>query len=214
MTRIEDVRLAGELGVDAIGLVFAPRSRRRLDLAQALMLRGAVPASTAVVALLMDQGHEEIATMIAALRPDLLQFHGDEDDAFCAAFGLPFLKALPMRDIVAQEIPKQLAGYPSACGFVLDGHAAGAPGGSGQRFDWNALRGQTIGKPWLLAGGLHAGNVAQALRATKPWGVDVASGVESAPGVKDHAKMQVFVDAVREARFPLSPTPLPQGERG
>ncbi|HEY2346631.1 MAG TPA: phosphoribosylanthranilate isomerase [Xanthomonadaceae bacterium] len=214
MTRVEDVRLACELGADAIGLVFAARSPRRLDPDHALALREAVPGSASAVALLMDQTHDEVVAVVERVRPDLLQFHGGEDDASCAAFGLPFLKALAMRDVAASDVPALLAGYPSAAGFVFDGHAPGAMGGSGERFDWNRVVHQNIDRPWLLAGGLDARNVGQAIRAARPWGVDVSSGIESAPGIKDHAAMRAFADAVRMADRPLSPTPLPRGERG
>ncbi|MBS0213238.1 MAG: phosphoribosylanthranilate isomerase [Proteobacteria bacterium] len=214
MTRIEDVQRAVELGVDAIGFVFVPRSRRCVDVDRARRLRAIVPAATSVVALVMNQTHEDIATIVERVRPDVLQFHGNEDDAFCAAFGVPFLKALAMGGVHANAVPERLARYPSAAGFVFDGHAPGAMGGSGERCDWNALAGSHIERPWLLAGGLNAGNVSEAIRIAHPWGVDVASGIESAPGIKDHAAMRAFVTAVRAADSPLSPTPLPQGERG
>lgn len=204
MTRAGDVRLAGELGVDAIGLVFAARSPRRIALVHALQLREAVAPMLALVALVMDNPADEVEAIARQLRPQLLQFHGDEDDAFCARFGLPFLKALPMRETRAEDVPALLARYPSAAGFVFDGHARGAMGGQGERFDWNRLAQQQFARPWLLAGGLDADNVGAAIRAVRPWGVDVASGIEvvghaGAPGVKDGARMQAFVAAVRRA---------------
>lgn len=208
MTRIEDIELACELRADWIGLVFAARSPRRLDVDRALALRAIVPPTTGVVALVMDAGRDEVAAIVERLRPDLLQFHGGEDDASCAGFGLPFLKAIPMRDIAAAEVPGLLARYPSAAGFVFDGHAPGAMGGSGERFDWASLAEQRIDRPWLLAGGLDARNVAQAIRAARPWGVDVSSGIESAPGIKDPAAMRAFAEAVRAADvsiFPAAP---------
>lgn len=199
MTGAEDVRLACALGVDAIGMVFVPRSPRCIDLDRALALRAAISPTTDVVALMMDAGRDEVAAVVERLRPDLLQFHGGEDDGFCATFGIPFLKALPMRDVAAAAVPALLARYPSASGFVFDGHAPGAMGGSGERFDWIHLAKACIDRPWLLAGGLDAGNVMQAIRVACPRGVDVASGIESSPGIKDHAKMRAFVEAVRAA---------------
>jgi len=199
MTRGEDVLLAGELGVDAIGLIFAACSPRRLELERALALREALSPSVSVVALLMDNPAEEVAAIVGRLRPHLLQFHGSEDDAFCAHFDMPFLKVVPMRGIAADDVPALLARYPSAAGFVFDGHAPGGAGGSGERFDWTQAAHQRIGRPWLLAGGLDACNVGEAIRTTAPWGVDVSSGIESAPGVKDHAQMHAFVAAVRAA---------------
>jgi len=199
MTRAGDVRLAGELGVDAIGLVFAARSPRCVDLDHAVTLRDAAAPTTSVVALVMDNPVAEIEAIVQRLRPHLLQFHGSEDDASCARHGIPFLKAIAMRDVVAGDVPALLARYPSAAGFVFDGHAPGAMGGSGQRFDWNLIGQQSFARQWLLAGGLDATNVDAAVRAVRPWGVDVASGIESHPGIKDGAKMRAFVDAVRNA---------------
>jgi len=204
MTRAGDVRLAGELGVDAIGLVFAARSPRRIDLHHALNLRDAATSMTSVVALVMDNPAGEVDAIVQRLRPHLLQFHGSEDDAFCAGFGVPFLKAIPMRDVAAGDVPMLLARYPSAAGFVFDGHAPGAMGGSGERFDWNLIRQQSIARPWLLAGGLDATNVGAAVRGVRPWGVDVSSGIETQPGIKDGAKMRAFVDAVRNAEHDVS----------
>jgi phosphoribosylanthranilate isomerase len=194
MTRSEDVQLAVALQVDFIGLIFAARSPRRVTLAQAADLRVLVPPSTRVVALLMNNARDDIDAIIARAQPDLLQFHGDEAAEFCASFGLPYFKAIAMGD-AADPLPA-MAAFPSASGFVLDGHGAGEQGGSGKRFDWSRLpRDQRI--PILLAGGLNADNVALALRTAQPWGVDIASGIEVAPGQKDAAAMRRFVAAVR-----------------
>ena len=194
MTGREDVQQAVALGVDYIGLIFAAHSPRKLSLEQALVLRAEVPATTQVVALLMGNPRADIAAIIATLRPDILQFHGDEDPAFCAAFGLPFFKAIAMGD--GADPRPAMARFAAAAGLVLDGHGAGEQGGSGQRFDWSRLPRQHA-TPVLLAGGLNADNVAQALAIAQPWGVDVASGIEASPGVKDAAAMQHFVAAVR-----------------
>ncbi len=197
LTRAEDVRLAVELGVDYLGLVFAPQSPRRLLLGQARMLRELVPEQIAVVALMMDNRVGEVEAAVEAIRPDLLQFHGREDDVFCAAFGLPYLKAIAMGG-EAGDAMGAVAGYPSASGFLFDGHAAGEPGGSGKRFDWKQTP-QALTKPFLLAGGLSADNVGVAIRTGRPWGVDVSSGIESAPGIKDAEKMRRFAGEARRA---------------
>ena len=196
MTRAEDLRLAVELGVDFVGLILAARSPRRLSLAQAQALRALVPDEIGVVALVMDNPGEEVAQIAAGLRPDYLQFHGSEEDAFCAGFGLPHFKAIGMGGGV-DPLPA-MARHPSAHGFVLDGHGAGEAGGSGRRFDWSRLPGAG-GRPLLLAGGLGPDNVALAVRSARPWGVDVSSGIESAPGIKDPERMRRFVEAVRAA---------------
>lgn len=197
MTQVEDVRLAVELGVDAIGIVFAPRSARCVEMAVAQTLARVAASATQVVALVMDQTSAEVAAIVEGLRPDLLQFHGREDDAFCASFGCPFSKALPMREVASADVPALLARYPSAAGFVFDGHASGAMGGSGECFDWGVLATHDITRPWLLAGGLDANNVSRAVRIARPWGVDVSSGIENSPGIKDSAKMRAFVAAAR-----------------
>ena len=197
LTRAEDVRLAVELGVDFVGLVFAPRSPRHLLLGQARMLRELVPEEIAVVALLMDNAPADVEAVVENVRPDLLQFHGAEDDGFCAGFGLPFLKAIAMGGD-REDASARTAGFPSAYGYLLDGHAPGEPGGSGQRFDWKRAP-RDLGKPFLLAGGLSPDNVEHAIHTARPWGVDVSSGIESAPGVKDGDRMRIFVDEARRA---------------
>lgn len=197
LTRAEDVRLAVELGADYIGLVFAPRSPRRLLLGQARMLRDLVPEEIGVVALVMDNPRNEIEQIIESLRPDLLQFHGGEDDAFAGSFHRPFWKAIAMGGQEGGAFAS-LAAYPNASGFLFDGHGAGEQGGSGQRFDWRQMPAVTD-RQCLLAGGLSADNVGMALRTAHPWGVDVSSGIETAPGEKDPEKMRRFVEAVRIA---------------
>ena len=196
LTRAEDVRLAVELGVDYVGLVFAPNSPRRLLLGQARMLRELVPEEIAVVALVMDNTRSDIEHIVESLQPDLLQFHGSEDDALANSFGRPYWKAIAMGG-QNESVFASLSDYPGAHGFLFDGHAVGEQGGSGQRFDWRRMPASTD-KPFLLAGGLSPENVGLALRTARPWGVDVSSGIESAPGIKDAEKMRRFVDAVRE----------------
>ena len=203
ITRVEDVRLAAALGADAIGVIFTPRSPRCVDAAQARAIRAALPPLTALVALLMDQDAAEVRTAIATARPDLLQFHGDETDDWCAQFGLPFFKTLPMATHTA--LTPRMASYSSAAGFVLDGHAPGEPGGQGKAFDWTSL--PAIGRPWLLAGGLTPHNIAAALRAAHPWGVDVSSGVEQSPGIKDAARLQAFFDEIHRETAACRPDP-------
>lgn len=196
LTRAEDVRLAVELGVDYVGLVFAPRSPRKLLLGQARMLRELVPEEIGVVALVMDNAAAEINAIVENVQPDLLQFHGSEYDAFCAGFNVPFLKAIAMGG-GTDDAAARAAGFPSAYGYLLDGHAQGEQGGSGQRFDWKRV--PRMDKPVLLAGGLTSENLATAIRTARPWAVDVSSGIESAPGIKHPERMRLFVDEARRA---------------
>lgn len=196
MTRVEDALYAAQLGVDAIGMVFTARSKRQVTIAQAQAIRQALPPFVAAVALFMDDEPAYVREVIAEVRPDLLQFHGSEPDAWCAQFGLPHLKAIGMGDGAA-ALPR-LREHPHAAALLLDGHGLGEAGGSGQAFDWSLLP-RDLGQPLMLAGGLRPDNVAEAIRIARPWAVDVASGVESAPGIKDPARMLAFVQAVRAA---------------
>lgn len=196
LTRPGDVRLAAELGVDALGFIFVPQSPRRLEMNQLDGLRLAVPPLVDVVALFMDASGSRVAEVIRALRPTLLQFHGGENDAFCRGFGLPFIKTLAMGEGAEDPLSARKR-YPSASAFLLDGHGPGQMGGRGERFDWSRI--PALARPVFLAGGLTPEAVGQAIRAAHPFAVDVSSGIESAPGRKDGEKMQRFVDEVRRA---------------
>jgi phosphoribosylanthranilate isomerase len=179
--------------------VFAGDGPRRVHPQQARLMRAAMAPLVDAVALFQDNPAEEVREVVRLVRPSLLQFHGGEDDAFCRAFGVPYLKAIPMggraRVPGALELHRD---YPNAAGFVFDGNAAGEPGGGGRAFDWSRLPGD-LTKPALLAGGLKPGNVFDAVLATLPWGVDVSSGVESEPGIKDGERLRRFVEEVRRA---------------
>lgn len=198
MTRVEDIREAAAMGVDAVGLVFAERSPRRVPIDQAVALRTATPPFVDVVALFMDNAAHEVAEVVARVRPSLLQFHGSEAPAFCEQFGLPYLKAVGMGGQGMNEVLAQIDAHPLAAGFLLDSHAPGAAGGTGEAFDWTRVP-AIEGRPLLLAGGLSPENVADAIRATHVWAVDVSSGIESSPGKKDAARMSRFVEQVRSA---------------
>ncbi|MDQ2703365.1 MAG: phosphoribosylanthranilate isomerase [Pseudomonadota bacterium] len=198
MTRAGDVRLASELGVDAIGFVFAGDGPRRVHAQQARLMRNALAPLVDVVALFMDNAVEEVREVVKLVRPTLLQFHGSEGDSFCRGFGVPYLKAIPMGGWRTPGTSELRRMFPAAAGFVFDSHAEGTPGGSGQAFDWTRLP-PDLDKPMLLAGGLEAGNVFEAITTALPWGVDVSSGVESSPGIKDGERMRRFVEEVRRA---------------
>jgi phosphoribosylanthranilate isomerase len=198
MTRAGDVRLASELGADAVGFVFAAGSPRYLRPQEARLMRSALAPLVDAVALFMDNSAEEVREAVKQVRPTLLQFHGDEDDAFCRGFGVPWLKAVAMGDGQAPSAAALQSRYPGAAGFLFDGHAVGGSGGSGATFDWQRLPTE-LNKPVLLAGGLDAGNVFDAITTVLPWGVDVSSGIESAPGIKDGERMRRFVEEVRRA---------------
>jgi phosphoribosylanthranilate isomerase len=198
MTRPGDVRLASELGVDAIGFVFSRARPRRLRPEQARLMRNALAPLVDAVALFQDNSADEVREAVRHVRPTLLQFHGSEDDAFCRSFGVPWIKAVPMGDALAGSPNALQARYPGAAGFLFDSHATGQPGGSGKPFDWSRLP-TTLTKPLILAGGITPANVFDAIIAAMPWGVDVSSGIEVAPGVKDGDRMRTFVEEVRRA---------------
>lgn len=194
MTRAEDAALAARLGADAIGLVFTARSRRRVTIEQAQAIVRALPPFVATVALFMDDEAAFVAQVIEAVQPDLLQFHGQEADHWCAQFGRPYLKAIAMGEGAAAL--SRLRDYPRAAGLLLDGHGLGEAGGGGKAFDWSLLP-RGLEQPLVLAGGLDPDNVAAAVRRAQPWAVDVASGIEVSPGIKDPGKLDAFIRAVR-----------------
>lgn len=194
MTRVEDVLLAARLGADAVGLIFTARSKRRLAIEQAKLIRHALPPFVDAVALFMDDDADLVHEVIAQVQPDLLQFHGAEPDDWCAQFGRRYLKAIAMGE--GATALARLRAYPRASGLLLDGHGLGEAGGSGQVFDWSLMP-TDVSQPLILAGGLTPDNVAEAVRTARPWAVDVSSGVESAVGIKDAAKLRDFIAAVR-----------------
>jgi phosphoribosylanthranilate isomerase len=196
MTRVDDALFAAQLGADAIGVVLTARSKRQVSLAQAKTIVDAMPPFVSTVALCMDEEAEFVRAIIETVRPSLLQFHGEESDDWCAQFGHPYLKAIAMSE-GASALPR-LRAYPRAAGLLLDGHGLGEAGGSGKSFDWSLMP-HDLQQPLILAGGLTSANVQAAIRVARPWAVDVASGIESSPGIKDRGKMRDFVEAVRSA---------------
>lgn len=196
ITRVEDARLACELGADAIGIVMTPSSPRGVSIERARAIRDALPAFVDAVVLSHGLPAERVHAIIEGVRPDCVQFHGLEDAAFCESFGVRYVKALGMAGEL--DVRAIAAEHAHAAGFVLDGHPPGQQGGRGRTFDWSRVP-RDLGRPVILAGGLNSGNVGDAIRAVRPWAVDLASGIESAPGVKDPAKMRAFVAAVRAA---------------
>lgn len=198
LSRAGDVRLASELGVDAVGFVFAHGSPRRIHAAEARVLREALAPLVDAVAVFRDNSADEVREVVRQVRPSLLQFHGDEDDAFCRRFDVPWIKAVGMGAAAIPSGPALLASWPGAAAFLFDSHGGGHDGGSGRAFDWAALP-TGLTRPVLLSGGLTPENVSRALATTHPWGVDVSSGIESAPGQKDGDLMRAFVEEVRRA---------------
>lgn len=196
ITRVEDALLACELGADAIGLVMTPSSRRCVPIERARAIRDALPAFVAAVVLTHGLPATRVREIIDGVRPDLVQFHGLEDAAFCESFGIRYVKAIGMAG--GLDVRAIAGDHARAVGFVLDGHPPGEQGGQGRTFDWSRIP-RDLGRPVILAGGLTADNVGDAIRNVRPWAVDLASGVESSPGRKDPARMRAFFAAVAAA---------------
>jgi len=192
ITRVEDALLAASLGASAIGLVFVEGSVRCISRERAVEICNALPPLVGVAGLFMDAPEDRVRAVTAQVPLNWLQFHGSETAAYCAGFGLPFIKALPM----ASPANVQYHEWPGASALLLDAHASGGMGGSGKTFDWeNAV---VPDHPWILAGGLNPDNVGRALALLAPPAVDVSSGVESAPGIKDAALMRRFMERIHD----------------
>jgi len=194
LTRAEDVQAAVNTGADAIGFVFTA-SPRRVSIEKAIELCAYVPGGVLRVGLFLDQDRSEIEQVTASVPLDILQFHGSETAQECNFFRLPWLKAVAMEN--AGSVKQAERDFPGAAGLLLDSHSKGTRGGSGKLFDWSLSR--PVEKPVWLAGGLNAENVGRAIHIVRPYAVDVSSGVESEPGIKDPARMKAFVKAVRQA---------------
>lgn len=193
ITRTSDAAAAARLGVDAVGLVFHPKSPRHVSVEQAREIVAGLPAFVTVTALFLDPGREAVQQVLDKVRVELLQFHGVEPAEFCRGFARPYIKAVPMGS--QADLAEYAQRHSQAAALLLDSHAAGQKGGTGMSFDWSAVP-KVGGPPLILAGGLKPENVATAIRIVQPYGVDVSSGVESAPGIKDPDKMAAFVREV------------------
>lgn len=196
ITRPEDALAAAAGGADAIGMVFYPDSPRAVSAAQACEIVAVVPPFVTVVALFVDEPAEAVQRILEEVPVDLLQFHGDETPDYCGRFARPWIKALRVRSGV--DVEAECERYLSGRGVLLDTWHEGKAGGTGKTFDWELGRVRTS-LPVVLAGGLDADNVGGAIKALRPAAVDVSSGVESAPGIKDAVAIQRFIGAVREA---------------
>ncbi|BAO29103.1 phosphoribosylanthranilate isomerase [Sulfuritalea hydrogenivorans] len=198
ITREEDLAAAVAAGADALGFVFYAPSPRYVTIERAAQLMAQVPAFVTKVGLFVNAEPQAVRETMAQVPLDLLQFHGDEDAAYCAAFGRPWIKAARVRpgfDLL--EYASLFAKAPGVSGLLLDAHVEGY-GGGGKTFDWTLIP-RNLSLPVILSGGLHPGNVAEAVRTVRPWAVDVSSGVEAARGIKDAQKIIEFIAGVREA---------------
>ncbi len=201
ITRVQDALAAADSGADAIGLVFYERSPRHVSIAQAAHLAGALPPFVTVVGLFVNAEAAFVREVLASVPLDLLQFHGDETQEFCAQFGKPYLKAIRVKAGV--DLLQCASDFRSAKGLLLDAHVDGVPGGTGTSFDWTLIP-KRLPLPVILSGGLAAGNVAAAIKQVRPYAADVSSGVEVGKGIKDAAKIAAFINEVNNIDLQLS----------
>lgn len=194
ITRIEDALLAVDAGADAIGLVFYAKSPRAVTAHQARAIIAQLPPFVTTVGLFVDVSRCELNEILELVPLDLLQFHGDESPTDCDGFQRPYIKALRVKP--GDDIAAQVERYQNASGVLLDTYVPGIPGGTGEAFDWSLVP-QGLAKPIILAGGLHAGNVAAAIAQVRPYAVDVSGGVEAQKGIKDAEKIRAFMQAVK-----------------
>jgi len=196
ITRVEDALAAAEAGADAIGLVFYKQSPRAVTVQQARQIIAALPPFITTVGLFVNSSRCELNEILDAVPLDLLQFHGDECAADCDGYSRPYLKALRVK--AGDDIQAQIDLYPAATGILLDTYVEGVPGGTGESFDWSLVPAKAS-KPIVLAGGLSADNVAEAISQVRPYAVDVSGGVERSKGIKDVGKMQAFIAACKQS---------------
>jgi phosphoribosylanthranilate isomerase len=195
LTRRADLDAAVAAGADAVGFVFHPGSPRAVSPQEAGRLCEGLPPFVTAVGLFVDASADRIRATLDLVPLELLQFHGEEDPAFCASFGRRWIKAVRMRPDI--DPMAEWARYGGAAGLLLDTFHPALAGGTGQRFDWDRIP-AALAPSIILAGGLDPTNVAEAIRKVGPFGVDVSGGVEASKGIKDHDKIRDFMQKVND----------------
>ena len=196
ITSVEQAQMVQMAGADALGLVIYEKSPRYVDVEKAAQIRAVIKPPAQAVALLVNASENLVTQVIDQVKPDLLQFHGDESPEFCHQFDYPYIRAVRMRP--GLDIDAEVAAYQAQGGFLFDAWSDDLYGGTGHSFDWSRLP-TSRDYPLILAGGLTPDNVAEAVTLIKPNMVDVSGGVESAPGVKDKSKVEVFITQAKYA---------------
>lgn len=194
MTREQDIDYAVSLGVDAIGLIFYPGSTRYVTIKHAKSIVGKIPAFVDVVAVVVNPSVADMENIINEIPIQWIQFHGDESPEFCTRFNKPYIKSVAASS--TRLIDQSMEQYTNASAILLDTPSLVQRGGVGRAFDWSVIP-EKRNKPVILAGGLDARNVERAVSLVKPYAVDVCSGIETSPGIKDHLQMREFVNALR-----------------
>ncbi|MBD3777181.1 MAG: phosphoribosylanthranilate isomerase [Thiotrichales bacterium] len=193
ITSPADALMVAQSGADAIGLVFYEPSPRHVEIEQAGSIARAVPAFVTKTALFVNPSVEYVQAVLERVAIDLIQFHGDETPDFCEQFGKPYMKAIRMQE--STDLFALAERYTSASALLLDTYKPGVPGGTGEQFNWQWIP-QDFPKALVLAGGLTAQNVAQAITQVQPWAVDVSGGVEASKGVKSAQQVTLFMQQV------------------
>lgn len=193
ITRVEDALQAVENGADAIGLVFYAPSPRNVSIKKAIEIAQQVPAFVSVVGLFVNAEEDFVREVCSQVKLDLLQFHGDETPEECAQYGKPFIKAIRVKAGI--NLVQCAEDFSAAKGLLLDTYTEGVAGGTGHVFDWGLIP-ECLSKPVILAGGLNAENVSQAIQKVRPYAVDVSGGVEAEKGIKDAAKIAAFMQQI------------------
>lgn len=194
MTRSEDVQAACALGVDVLGFIFYPKSKRAIDIDTAIRISENVPNAIERYAVVVNPSENWLKQMLVAFQPTAIQFHGDESPEFCQKFGYPYIKSVAAT--TTQAIIDAANQYKDAIALLIDTPAGTDYGGTGQTFDWTILPGK-INKQYILAGGLNVDNVVDAVKLTQPMMVDCCSGIESQPGLKSAVLMKEFILRIR-----------------
>ena len=200
ITSITDAINTCNAGADAIGLVFYEKSPRNVSINTAKDICAALPPFATSVGLFLDASDEIVNSVLASVPLDLLQFHGSESPEYCASFNRPYIKAVGMKDMQGDaDFTEYADKFTGAKGFLVDSHGAGKAGGTGETFDWSTVP-NNYHKPIILAGGLNPENVADALQQVSVYGIDLSSGVESQPGIKDKQKVEKLMNEVNRVQ--------------
>ena len=201
ITRLEDARFAVACGAHALGFVFWPDSPRSIDPARARAIAAVLPPFVTPVGVFVNQPAQYVDEVAAHVGLGVVQLHGDESSDFAASLTRPVLKAMTLNEGVDR--------WPAGLMVLLDAHDPVRRGGTGRTIDWTAAASVAASRPIVLAGGLNPDNVAGAIERVRPFGIDVSSGVEAAPGVKDHGRMKQLFDAIRAADSRQAPQRTP-----
>lgn len=193
LTSVDDALVVANSGADAIGLVFYEPSPRFVEIDKAAKIAQALPPFVTKTALFVNPDKNYVEEVLAKVNVDLIQFHGDETADFCEQFNRPYIKAIRMQE--STELEQLAQTFSRSSGLLLDAYVPGIPGGTGEQFNWSWIP-QEFALPIILAGGLVADNVKQAIQTAQPWAVDVSGGVEASKGVKSPEKIKQFMQQV------------------